>query len=88
MVDHYTALLLKRFILAEEFANSYIQQNFRGLADFHRFMKGDLQVRSIVSNIGAPTSQLSKHLAGMLSPFVGRLQCRKFHRVCHTLDSV
>jgi len=50
--------------------------------------KEGVQVRSVVSNIGAPTSQLSKHLAGMLSQFVGHSQHKKFHRVCHTSDSV
>jgi len=47
-----------------------------------------VQVRSVVSSVGAPTSQLSKHLAGMLSPFVAHSQHRRFHRVCRTSDSV
>jgi hypothetical protein len=46
------------------------------LYGFPKINKGGISVRPTVSNIGAPTYQLSKYLAGALK------QCQKLGRIC------
>jgi hypothetical protein len=73
-VERKTSLLLKTSTLAEEVCKPWRPAGTRpprlcGLPKIH---KEGFPLRPIVSNIGAPTYDLSKYLAGLLSPQVGR----------------
>jgi hypothetical protein len=73
-VELKTILLLKVASLAEEVCKRLRPAGSRpprlyGLPKIH---KESVPLRPIVSNIGAPTYQLAKFLAGILSPLVGR----------------
>jgi hypothetical protein len=81
-VVHKTILLLKKFSLAEEVCKRLhptgsIPPRLYGLPKIH---KEGVPLRPIVSNIGAPTYQLAKFLAGVLSPLVG-------HSIHHVKNS-
>ena len=69
-VERKTILLLKKSSLAEEVCKRLRHAGARpprlyGLPKIH---KEGVPLRPIVSNIGAPTYQLAKFLAGILSP--------------------
>jgi hypothetical protein len=72
-VERKTALLLKKSKLAEDICKRLRPTGTRpprlyGLPEIH---KEGMPLRPIISNIGAPTYQLSKYLATLLRPFVG-----------------
>jgi hypothetical protein len=91
-VECKTILLLKKSSLAEEVCKWLCPVGSRpprlyGIPKIH---KEGVPLRPILSNIGAPTYQLSKYLAGILSPFVG---CSMHHvkisiEFAHTLGTL
>jgi hypothetical protein len=72
-VERKNILLLKKSLLAEEVCKRLRPASCRpprlnGLPKIH---KEGVPIRSILSNIGAPTYQLAKFLARILSPLMG-----------------
>jgi hypothetical protein len=86
MVERKTTLLLKKSSLAEEVCKRLRPAGTRlprlyGLPKIH---EEGAPLRPVVSNIGAPTYQLSKYLAGLLSLLVGR----SMHHVKNSIEIV
>ena len=73
-IERKTTLLLKKASLTEEIRRRLSPAGSRpprlyGLPKIH---KDGVPLRPIVSNIGAPTYQLAKHLSGLLNQLTGR----------------
>jgi len=73
-IERKTTLLLKKSTLTEETRRQLCPAGSRpprmyGLPKIH---KEGIPLRPIVSNIGAPTYQLAKHLSGLLRQLTGK----------------
>jgi hypothetical protein len=73
-VERKTTLLLKKSKLAEDICKRLRPTGTRPprLYRLPKIHKEGIPLRPIISNIGAPTYQMSKYLATLLSPFVGQ----------------
>lgn len=71
--ERKTSLLLKKSTLAEEVCSRLHRMGTRPLRLYGLFTihKEGVPLRPVVSNIGAPTYNVSKYLAGLLSPLMG-----------------
>src|SRR5215469_1292483 len=90
--ERKTTRLLKKSTLSEDICKQLSPSGSRpprlyGLPKIH---KEGVPLRPIVSNIGAPTYQLSKHLAGLLSPLTGKSthHVKNSAQFTQTLDTI
>jgi hypothetical protein len=90
-VEFGISLLLRKFSLAEEACQQLHLQGSRLLRLYDsNIHKEGVCLRPVMSNIVAPTYQLSKHVTGMLIPLMQNLplHVKKSTKLIHMLKSL